>query len=222
MIKLSNIHKYYSTGEGRLHVLQGINLHIKPGEFVSIMGSSGSGKSTLLNVLGILDDYDSGDYYLNQTYIKHLPEKQAAIYRNQFIGFIFQSYNLLPFKNSVDNVALPLFYQKIKRKDRNALALEMLAKFDLDDRANHFPHQLSGGQQQRVAIARALVTQPKLILADEPTGNLDSKNSEEIMNVFQEVHKSGMTLIVVTHEKDIADATDRTLYLRDGQIMINK
>ena len=182
MIHLKDIHKTYYSG-APLHVLKGINLDIARGEFVSIMGSSGSGKSTLLNILGILDNYDSGEYYLNNTLIKNLSETRSAEYRNRMIGFIFQSFNLIPFKNAVENVALPLFYQGVRRKKRNELALEYLDKFGLKEWAHHMPNELSGGQKQRVAIARALISKPQLILADEPTGSLDSKTSISVMEI---------------------------------------
>ena len=218
MITLSKIHKYYRNGQNRLHVLKGIDLEIQQGEFVSIMGSSGSGKSTLLNILGILDDYDEGDYHLNHTLIKGMSEKNAATYRNGTLGFIFQSFNLIAFKDAVENVALPLYYQGVKRKKRNALALTYLQKFGLGDHAEHLPNQLSGGQKQRVAIARALISQPKVILADEPTGALDTQSSYEVMQILKEINKEGITVIVVTHEHDIADMTDKIIKLKDGVI----
>ncbi|MCB0515913.1 MAG: ABC transporter ATP-binding protein [Chitinophagales bacterium] len=216
LIQLENIHKYYPMGQQRLHVLKGIDISIAEGEFLSIMGSSGSGKSTLLNVIGILDNYDEGKYYLNDKYIHQLNEKQAAYYRNRFIGFVFQSFNLLSYKNAMENVALPLYYQQVPRKERNQKAMELLEKVGLADRAEHLPAELSGGQKQRVAIARALITQPKLILADEPTGALDSQTSKEVMELFAEVNKQGITVIVVTHENDIAEKTQRTILLKDG------
>lgn len=224
MISLTNIHKYYRNGQTSLHVLKGIDLEIEQGEFVSIMGSSGSGKSTLLNILGILDDYDEGDYYLNNTLIKGMSEKKAAIYRNGTLGFIFQSFNLIAFKNAVDNVALPLYYQGVKRSKRNAQALTYLKKFGLGDHAHHLPNQLSGGQKQRVAIARALISQPKVILADEPTGALDTQASYEVMEILKEINKEGISVIVVTHEHDIAEMTDKIIKLKDGvieEIVIN-
>jgi putative ABC transport system ATP-binding protein len=218
MIRLNNIRKAYSTEYTKLEVLKGIDLEIAEGEFVSIMGSSGSGKSTLLNILGILDEYDFGDYYLDGTLIKNLSQTQAAQYRNQFIGFVFQSFNLLPFKTAAENVALPLYYQKIERQKRLEIATEYLDRVGLKEWSHHLPTQLSGGQQQRVAIARALVTQPKLILADEPTGALDSNTSHEVMDIFKQVNDAGITMIVVTHENDIAHMTKRIIRLKDGII----
>ena len=217
MIRINNIHKTYNNGTP-LHVLKGIDLHIEKGEFVAIMGASGSGKSTLLNILGILDDYDEGDYFINGQLIKNLSETHAANYRNRMIGFIFQSFNLIPFKNAIENVALPLFYQGISRSKRNALALEYLDKFGLKDWAHHYPNELSGGQKQRVAIARALITRPQIILADEPTGALDSKTSVEVMQILKDLHKEGMTIIVVTHESGVAYQTEKIVHIKDGII----
>ncbi len=218
MIRLSNIRKAYATDYTRLEVLKGIDLHIEDGEMVAIMGSSGSGKSTLLNILGILDDYDEGEYWLGDTLIRNLSQTQAAQYRNQFIGFVFQSFNLLTFKTAWENVALPLYYQKIDRRERRELAIEYLRKVGLEDWAEHLPNQMSGGQQQRVAIARALVAQPKVILADEPTGALDTTTSYQVMDLFKQVNDEGITTILVTHENDIANMAKRIIRLKDGLI----
>lgn len=219
MLKLRKINKFYQVGTHKLHVLQDVDLDIATGEFVAIMGASGSGKSTLLNILGILDDYDSGEYELGGTRIKHLSETKAANYRNKFIGFVFQSFNLLPFKTAVENVALPLYYQGISRRKRNALALQYLERVGLADWADHRPAEMSGGQKQRVAIARALITQPRMILADEPTGALDSATSVAIMKLLREIHESGITLLVVTHDPEVAAQTDRIVRLKDGKVV---
>ncbi len=218
MISLNGIHKSYEMGSNSLHVLKGINLEIEQGEFVSIMGSSGSGKSTLLNILGILDNYDKGSYHLNGNLIKDMSEKQAAKLRNELLGFVFQSFNLISFKNAMENVALPLYYQGVSRKKRNIIALEYLDKMGLLEWANHLPNEMSGGQKQRVAIARSLISKPKIIFADEPTGALDSKTSLEVMEILNEINKEGITLIIVTHEHDIAAMTHKIIRLNDGKI----
>lgn len=218
MIHLKDINKTYQNG-APLHVLKGINLDIEKGEFVSIMGASGSGKSTLLNILGILDNYDTGEYTLNGVLIKDLSETKAAEYRNRMIGFIFQSFNLISFKNAMENVALPLYYQGVSRKKRNELAMEYLDKLGLKEWAHHMPNELSGGQKQRVAIARALISKPEIILADEPTGALDSKTSVEVMNILKELHeKEGLTIIIVTHESGVANQTNKIIHIKDGII----
>ena len=217
MIHLTNIHKTYQ-GAQPLHVLKGINLHIQKGEFVAIMGASGSGKSTLLNILGILDSYDEGEYTLAGTTILNLSETRAADYRNRMIGFIFQSFNLIGFKNAVENVALPLFYQGVGRRKRNQLAMEYLDRLGLKDWAHHYPNELSGGQKQRVAIARALITQPQILLADEPTGALDSQTSLEVMEILKDLHRQGLTIVVVTHESGVAYRTEKIVHIKDGVI----
>lgn len=218
MLIIKDLHKSYDTGKSKLHVLKGINLEIGEGEFVSIMGSSGSGKSTLLNIIGILDEKDSGIYELDGIPIEHLTEVKAAEYRSKFLGFVFQSFNLIGYKTALENVALPLYYQNVSRKERNIRALEYLEKVGLAPWANHLPNELSGGQKQRVAIARALITDPKVILADEPTGALDSKTTYDIMKLLQQINNDGKTVIVVTHEPDVAAETKRNVVLKDGII----
>jgi len=217
IVSLREVNKTYYSARP-LHVLKGITMDIEEGEFVSIMGASGSGKSTLLNILGILDTYDSGEYLLNNRLVKNLSENEAADFRNRTIGFIFQSFNLIGFKTAMENVALPLFYQGVPRRKRNTMAMEYLERLGLDEWADHYPNELSGGQKQRLAIARALITNPKIILADEPTGALDSQTSAEVIRILQEVNASGMTMIIVTHESGIAHRTNKIIHLKDGLI----
>lgn len=222
MISINDLHKSYKIGKNLLHVLKGINLEVEEGELVAIMGSSGSGKSTLLNILGMLDVADKGTYLLDQVPIKDLDETKAAKYRNRFLGFIFQSFNLINYKTALENVALPLYYQKISRKDRNERALQYLTKVGLAEWATHLPSELSGGQKQRVAIARALAAEPKVLLADEPTGALDSTTSQDVMGLIQDINDEGKTILVVTHEDDIAHMCKRIIRLKDGVIMEDK
>jgi putative ABC transport system ATP-binding protein len=218
VIRLDAINKSYRNGAEALHVLRDVNLEVRKGEFISIMGASGSGKSTLLNILGILDEYDSGAYHFGERLMHHLSESDAARYRNRLIGFVFQAFHLLAFKTALENVALPLYYQGVPRKQRNQTAAAYLARVGLVARANHLPSQLSGGEQQRVAIARSLVTQPQVLLADEPTGALDSKTSHELMDLFREINGEGLTIILVTHERTVAERTDRTVFMKDGRV----
>ena len=222
MIEIKDLHKSYKIGKNSLHVLKGINFNVKEGEWVAIMGSSGSGKSTLLNILGMLDVADEGTYTLDNFPIKDLDETKAAKYRNKFLGFIFQSFNLINYKSALENVALPLYYQKVPRKERNETALRYLEKVGLADWATHLPSELSGGQKQRIAIARALAAQPKVLLADEPTGALDSTTSYEVMQLIQEINDEGKTILVVTHENDIAKMCKRVVILKDGVIIEDK
>jgi putative ABC transport system ATP-binding protein len=222
MIEIKDLHKSYKIGKNLLHVLKGININIKEGELVAIMGSSGSGKSTLLNILGMLDVADKGSYMLDNVPIKDLDETKAAKYRNKFLGFIFQSFNLINYKTAVENVALPLYYQKVGRAERTEKAMQYLAKVGLEDWSSHLPSELSGGQKQRIAIARALAAQPKVLLADEPTGALDSTTSYEVMQLIQDINDEGKTILVVTHEDDIAQMCKRIVLLKDGVIIDDK
>jgi len=222
MIEIKDLHKSYKVGKNSLHVLKGINFNIEAGELVAIMGSSGSGKSTLLNILGMLDVADKGTYKLDDVPIKDLDETKSAKYRNKFLGFIFQSFNLINYKTALENVALPLYYQKMPRKKRQEKAMQYLEKVGLYDWAAHLPSELSGGQKQRVAIARALVTTPKVLLADEPTGALDSVTSAEVMKLIQDINDEGKTILVVTHETDIANMCKRIVLLKDGVILEDK
>ena len=222
MINIKDLHKSYNMGSNSLHVLKGINFSVSEGELVAIMGSSGSGKSTLLNIIGMLDNYDKGSYKLDNILIKDLNETKAANYRNKFLGFVFQSFNLINYKSAVDNVILPLYYQGIKRKEREKTALDYLDNVGLKNWASHLPSELSGGQKQRVAIARAMVSKPKVLLADEPTGALDSNTSAEVMSLIQKINNSGKTILVVTHEEDIAKMCKRIVKLKDGVIIEDK
>ncbi len=219
MIRIEKLHKSYPMGDDSLHVLKGIDLLIEEGEFVSIMGSSGSGKSTLLNIVGLLDVHDEGNYYLNDQLIHNLNETKAAVLRNKFLGFVFQSFNLISYKTALENVSLPLYYQGVSRKERSKIALDYLEKVGLKDWANHLPNELSGGQKQRVAIARALVTKPKVVLADEPTGALDSTTTDSVMDLLKDINNEGMTVFVITHEEEVAAQTKRVVRLKDGIII---
>lgn len=222
MIRIENLHKSYPIGKNKIHVLKGLDLHIKEGEFVSIMGASGSGKSTLLNIVGLLDIHDKGNYYLNNEKIENLNETKAAILRNKFLGFVFQSFNLISYKTAQENVALPLYYKGVKRKERLKIASDYLDKVGLKPWENHMPNELSGGQKQRVAIARALATNPKVILADEPTGALDSTTTNSVMSLLKEINNEGMTVFVITHEEGVAEQTNRIVRLKDGIIIDDK
>ncbi|MEK9852919.1 MAG: ABC transporter ATP-binding protein [Flavobacteriaceae bacterium] len=222
MISIKNLHKSYQMGSNSLHVLKGINFEVGEGELVAIMGSSGSGKSTLLNILGMLDNADEGDYILDQVPIENLDETKAANYRNKFLGFVFQSFNLINYKTALENVSLPLYYQGVKRKERQEVALDYLDRVGLKPWANHLPSELSGGQKQRVAIARAMASKPKVLLADEPTGALDTKTSYEVMELIQKINEEGKTILVVTHEPDIAHMCKRIVMLKDGVIVEDK
>lgn len=222
MISIKNLHKSYQMGSNSLHVLKGINFEVEEGELVAIMGSSGSGKSTLLNILGMLDNADEGEYILDQVPIENLDETKAANYRNKFLGFVFQSFNLINYKTALENVSLPLYYQGVKRKERQEVALDYLDRVGLKPWANHLPSELSGGQKQRVAIARAMASKPKVLLADEPTGALDTKTSYEVMELIQKINEEGKTILVVTHEPDIAHMCKRIVMLKDGLIVEDK
>ncbi|MGC1517076.1 MAG: ABC transporter ATP-binding protein [Maribacter sp.] len=222
MIDIKNLHKSYKMGTNSLHVLKGINFSVEEGELVAIMGSSGSGKSTLLNILGMLDELDEGSYTLDGVPIKNLNETKAANYRNKFLGFVFQSFNLINYKNAMENVALPLYYQKVGRKERQEKALNYLEQVGLKEWATHLPSELSGGQKQRVAIARAMAAEPKVLLADEPTGALDSTTSYEVMDLIQKINDAGNTILIVTHEPDIAAMCKRIVHLKDGVIIEDK
>lgn len=222
MIEIKDLHKSYKMGSNSLHVLKGINFKAEEGELVAIMGSSGSGKSTLLNILGMLDEADEGDYILDGVPIKNLSETKAAKYRNKFLGFIFQSFNLINYKSALENVALPLYYQKVGRKERESKALKYLEQVGLKEWAHHLPNELSGGQKQRVAIARAMAAEPKVLLADEPTGALDSRTGQEIMALFQELHEGGNTVLMVTHDEDVAQHAGRIVRFLDGRILADE
>ena len=222
MIEIKDLHKSYKMGSNSLHVLKGINFSCESGELVAIMGSSGSGKSTLLNILGMLDEADEGEYTLDNVPIKNLTETKAAQYRNKFLGFVFQSFNLINYKSAMENVALPLYYQRVARKERQEKALKYLEQVGLKEWATHLPSELSGGQKQRVAIARAMAAEPKVLLADEPTGALDSTTSYEVMDLIQKINDAGNTILVVTHEPDIAEMCKRVIHLKDGVIVEDK
>jgi putative ABC transport system ATP-binding protein len=222
MIQIKDLQKSYKMGSNSLHVLKGIDFNVEEGELVAIMGSSGSGKSTLLNILGMLDEADEGIYNLDGVPIKNLSEKIAAKYRNEFLGFIFQSFNLINYKSATDNVALPLYYQGVPRKERVSKAEHYLEKVGLKEWSHHLPSELSGGQKQRVAIARALASDPKVLLADEPTGALDTKTSYEVMELIQGINDEGKTILIVTHEDDIAHMCKRIVSLKDGVIIDDK